>query len=218
MAVLGRINGVWSSWAKRTFETRCVALLRDASGALKAKNIVDVDWGEENITANIYMFIVNNPQAIKHDIFIEAEHSFYDKEVLKNRKKARTAPRIDLVFQNNWRGQKLMFYVEAKNLVEMDYRRNTKRRTICRAQVVQQRYIDTGIDHYLEGYYPMGCMLAYVLNGTAVGAVDGINSLLSETGRNTEVLSMDSGASPWSCFKSTHVMQQKEIVHYMMEF
>ena len=43
MAVLGRINGVWSSWAKMTFETRCVALLRDACGALKAKNVVNVD-------------------------------------------------------------------------------------------------------------------------------------------------------------------------------
>jgi len=217
MAVFGRINGVWSSWAKRTFETRCVALLREACGALKAKNVVNVDWGEENITANIYVYIVNSQQAINHDIFIENEHSFYSEDVLNNRKKARTAPRIDLVLQNNWRGQKLMFYVEAKNLVENDFYR-TGRRTKCRANTIQQRYIDTGVDHYLGEYYPMGCMLAYVLNGTAVRTVDGINSLLSATGRNTEVLSLDSGASPWFCFKSTHVMQQKEIVHYMMEF
>ena len=64
----------------------------------------------------------------------------------------------------------------------------------------------------------MGCMVAYILNGTAVGVVDGINSLLSATERNTEILSLDSGISPWLCFKSTHVMQQKEIAHYMMEF
>lgn len=217
MAVFGRINGVWSSWAKRTFETRCVALLRDACVALKAKDVVNVDWGEENITANIYVYIVNSPQAINHDIFIENEHSFYGADVLNNRKKARTAPRIDLVLQNNWRGQKLMFYVEAKNLVENDFRR-TGRRTVCQAKAVQQRYIDTGIDHYLEGYYPMGCVLAYILNGTAIGVVDGINSLLSATERNTEILSLDSGISPWLCFKSTHVMQQKEIAHYMMEF
>ena len=217
MGAIGNVDAVIVNHLKALFEERCVEMLEWACQTLKAKKNVNEEWGEENITANIYELIHDSQKSIEYDIHPDCEHHIYDQDILDNKKKAKTAHRIDLVFQHNWNKRRFSFYVEAKNLIEYDYQKpglKTKKRAIG----VLKRYIETGIDHYLAQYYPLGCMLGYVLNGTITGVVYKLNLLLKSNGRLAEMLDKPLGASPWVCYESKHDNQSIQLLHYIFEF
>lgn len=217
MAAVGNVDPALVAQVRAAFEKKCLALLQWACHTLKSNKKVDTDWGEENISANIYTYIKDCQQSIDEDIHVESEHSFYSQDILDNKKKARKASRIDLVFQHNWSGKRFVFYVEAKNLVERDYTK-TGRKQAVKAITVQKRYIETGINHFLSGYYPKGCLLGYVLNGTISGIVSSLNALLVNSGRNSEQLQLSSGTIPWQIFFSNHVSQNMQIDHCLFDF
>ena len=217
MAAIGSIDPVLVAQVRAAFEQTCIELLEWACQTLKSNKRVDTDWGEENISANIYTYIKDSQKSIDADIHIDSEHPFYNQDILDNKKKARKASRIDMVFQHNWSGQRFVFNVEAKNLVEHDYTK-TGRKLAVKANKVLERYIETGIDHFLTGYYPHGCLLGYVLNGTIKGVVNILNSILVKSGRNSESLSFSSGTIPWMVFSSSHVKQNMKLEHYLFDF
>ena len=208
-AVIGQV--------KASFISKCVEMLEWACRELKANKKIDADWGEENITANIFVLIYESQKSIDYDIHPECEHPFYNQAILDNKKKAKTAPRIDLVFQHNWNGQRFCFFVEAKNLIENDVLK-TGRKIKTKSSSVLKRYIETGIGHYLAGYYPQGCILGYVLNGTIVGVVNMLNTKLTQDGRGTEVLGNAWGSPPWMSFISQHTVTGIYITHYLFDF
>lgn len=202
---------------KNRFEQQCICLLEWACKKLKSEKIVDGDWGEENISANIYAYINQSQDAIAADIFVESEHSFYSLDILNNKKMAKSASRIDLVFQHNWEGKRICYYVEAKNVIEYNYTKAKNKRQTKSSKVLK-RYVETGMDHYLSAYYPMGCLLGYVLNGTIEGVIDGINSILVNDGRNSEVLQYISGVEPWKNYQSYHSGLPSPISHFFFNF
>lgn len=217
MAAIGNVDPVFGAQLRAVFEKKCIELIVLACHTLKSNKRIDTDWGEENISANIYTNIKNSQKAIDADIYVESEHPFYNQDILDNKKIAKKALRIDFVFQHNWSGQRFVYYVEAKNLVEVDFFKTGKKRVV-KANKVLERYIETGIDHFLSGYYPKGCMLGYVLNGTINGVVNSLNSILVKAGRNSEILSFSSGAFPWMLFNSSHDKQNIQIEHLLFEF
>jgi hypothetical protein len=217
MAAIGNVDPMLVAQVRVAFEQKCIELLEWACHTLKSNKKVDTDWGEENISANIYTYIKDSQQSIDANIHVESEHPFYNQDILSNKKKARKASRIDMVFQNNWSGKRFVFYVEAKNLVENDFIKTGRKRTV-KARTVLERYIETGIDHFLTGYYPKGCLLGYVLNGTINGVVNSLNAMLVKAGRNSELLSLSSGANPWMEFNSYHTKQSMKIGHYLFDF
>ena len=87
-----------------------------------------------------------------------------------------------------------------------------------KASAVIKRYVETGIDHYLSGYYPCGCMLGYVLNGTIPGIVASINAKLRNEGRHGEDLTMVKSSIPWAEYRSNHISKGMQITHYLFEF
>lgn len=217
MGAIGNVDAVIVNRLKALFEERCLEMLECACQTLKAKKNVNEGWGEENITANLYVLIHDSQKSIEYDIHPDCDHLIYDQDILDNKKKAKTAHRIDLVFQHNWNKRRFSFYVEAKNLIENDYQRsghNTKKRAVG----VLKRYIETGIDHYITEYYPLGCMLGYVLNGTINGVVYKINKLLLREGRTEETLRMEVGTLPWICYSSMHKQHELIIKHYLFDF
>ena len=217
MGALGRADAGLIADVKADFEKNCIFLLAWACKTLKSKKHVDTEWGEENITANIFTYIHESQISINFDIFIECEHPCFSQAVLDNKKKAKGSPRIDLVFQHNWKGQRKSFYVEAKNLVEHDFiKKGNKHAT--KAIRIQDRYIETGIDHYLDSFYPKGCLLGYVLNGTIKNVVVGINNRLKKKKRDDEVLNYDSGSLTWICYQSTHTVKSMGIAHHLFAF
>lgn len=216
MGAIGTVDPTLAVKAKRLFESRCVELLRWVAITLKSTKTITPDWGEENITANIYTLIHESQQAIDYDIHPECEHPFFDKDILDNKKKAKAAVKIDLVFQQNWEGKRHSFYVEAKNLIVADVKK-TGRKHITKAGDVMKRYVTTGIDHYIDEYYPLGCMLGYVLYGTIAGVVDSLNDILVADGRPTEKLVNPTGSLPWLCYQSHHT-NGLLINHYLFDF
>ena len=217
MGAIGTITPDIVGQVKKLFESRCVEMLEWACRELKANKKIDADWGEENITANIYVLVHESQKSIDYDIHPECEHPFFNQAILDNKKKAKSAPRIDLVFQYNWSGQRFSFNVEAKNLIENDVLKTGRKRK-TKSSSVLKRYIETGIDHYLAGYYPQGCILGYVLNGTIVGVVNKLNAMLIQVGRGAEVLDNTFGASPWMSFQSQHTGKGMQITHYLFDF
>lgn len=217
MGALGRADAGLITDVKDDFEKKCIILLERACKTLKTKKHVDTEWGEENITANIFTYIHKSQLSIDYDIFIECEHPFFSQAVLDNKKRAKGSPRIDLVFQHNWEGHRKSFYVEAKNLIEHDFTKKGNKYA-TKAIGVQDRYIKTGIDHYLESHYPKGCILGYVLNGTIANVVVGINERLKKNKRDDEVLNYNAGSYPWICYKSDHAAKSMSIAHYLFDF
>ena len=217
MGVIGSIKKSISTKVNYNFQQNCIELLRWACITLKSNKTIDENWGEENISANLNLYIRNSKYAIDANVFVESEHTFYTEDILNNRKTAKCGNRIDLVFQNNWKGRKFMFYVEAKNLVAHDFKKQGNR-SITKADKVQRRYIDTGVDHFISGHYPQGCLLGYVLNGKTTDVVDGVNELLKYAGRNTECLKYFSGEGSWMCFKSEHSSLTADLDHFFFNF
>lgn len=220
MCAVGNADQTIAAKVRAVFEQRCIELLEWACVTLKREKRINVDWGEENITANLYVLIYNSQQSVEYDIHPDCEHPFFSSDILDNKKKAKSATKIDLAFQHNWSGHRFMFYVEAKNLIENDVFK-TGRKTKTRAITVIERYIETGIDHYLNKHYPLGCLLGYVLNGTVDGIVNTINARLSTKNRNSEILCEPTGTQPWLVCQSHHVdkdNQNVKIVHYLFDF
>lgn len=217
MGAVGTINSTITGKIKSLFEKRCVEMIEWACKTLKNQKTIDMDWGEENITANIFVLIHESQKSIDYDIHPECEFPFYDEDILNNKKKAKSAHRIDLVFQYNWQGHRFSFYMEAKNLIEMDVLKTGRKRK-TKASVILNRYIDTGIDHYVKKYYPFGCILGYVLIGSISGIIEGINTILEKNGRSDERLQYRSGDEPWVRCESHHSSLAKPIEHYLFKF
>lgn len=217
MVYYGSADADLSVRVKEDFERKCIFLLEWACRTLNNEKTIDTEWGEENITANIYTYIDKSQLAVDYDIHIRCEQPLFSQDILDNRKKAKGAFRIDLMFQHNWDKQKYCFYVEAKNLVEHDFTKKGNK-TATKAIQSQNRYISTGIDHFLGSHYPKGCLLGYVLNGSASGVQAGLNAILTQDNRGDEILVYASGISPWICYKSDHVACPMNLTHFWFEF
>lgn len=220
MCAVGNTDPIIAIKVRSVFEQRCVEMLKWACITLKHQKQINVDWGEENITANLYMLIQSSQMVVDYDIHPECEHPLFDHAILNNTKNAKSANRIDLAFQHNWSGRRFKFYVESKNLIENDMQK-TGRKSKTRSATVIDRYIDTGIDHYLNNHYPLGCLLGYILNGTIDGVVNAINSRLINKMRSSEKLSTPVGTFPWMISQSFHkdsTNQTVKLDHYLFDF
>jgi len=204
------------------FESRCLTVIGDAYQSINKQRQIDISWDEENISANIYHHIDENVKAIEWNIFVSDECRQYTEKILENKKKAKNSARIDLKMVTNWNKQRVRYFVEAKNLIESDTRK-AGRKTVVRAKKWHKRYIETGINHYLDGHYPPnGCLLGYVLQGDPSRIVRLINALLREKSRLNEILiKTDSGFESIDCmYLSRHEIsgEARIIKHLMLKF
>lgn len=156
--MIGKVNKDIVAQIQYNFECECILLLELACLRLKSSKEVDANWGEENISANLCAIIGDSQRAVTAGIFVENEHPLPTQEVLDNKDRANSSNKIDFLFQHDWGVRRVRFYVEAKNLIEYDVLKS-RNQTYTRANQVQRRYISTGIDHFLSGHYPKGCLL-----------------------------------------------------------
>ena len=107
-------------------------------------------------------------------------------------KSAKTAPRIDFRLCGWSNNSKLTYFVEAKNLIEIDSYKSNRKSKIP-ANKLHIRYIETGIDNYLSGQYPSnGCLVGYILQGKAENIVSMLNTCLCNLSRKPEILQLKS--------------------------
>ncbi|MDR2119058.1 MAG: hypothetical protein LBP25_05955 [Tannerellaceae bacterium] len=173
---------------RQEFEWRCLSLLVDAYTFVNSSNSVNIDCEEEYVSAVLFDYIDNCRQAIAWKIDITPEYRLYKDNVLRKLRSAKEAPRIDLRLSGWTANAKLTYFVEAKNLIEVDSCKS-KRKSKISAKNLHIRYIETGMDNYLSGKYPPnGCLIGYILQGKAEHIVSMLNTCLSHSNRKSEVL------------------------------
>lgn len=177
---------------KQGFELKCINLLIDAYIYVNSNNNININCEEEYISAVLFDYIDNCQQAISWKIDITPEYRLYKGDVLKKVKSAKTAPRIDFRLCGWSNKSKLTYFVEAKNLIEIDSYKSNRKSKIS-ATKLHIRYIETGIDNYLSGQYPSnGCLIGYVLQGKTENIVSMLNTCLCNLNRKPEILQLQS--------------------------
>ena len=173
---------------KQEFEWRCLSLLVDAYTFVNSSNSVNIDCEEEYVSAVLFDYIDNCQQAINWKIDITPEYRLYKDDILRKVKSTKEAPRIDFRLCGWTANSKLTYFVEAKNLIEIDSYKS-KRKSKISANNLHIRYIETGIDNYLSGKYPSnGCLIGYILQGKTENIVSMLNTCLCNSNRKSEVL------------------------------
>lgn len=217
--IVGQISEAISNLYRGVFERRCVELLAEACSHVQAQRHPDTNWPEENITANIDDYLRNSQKMRNYDIHIDSDYYLWDSDILSNAKTAHSAPRIDMSFCNYRIAKRFVFYVEAKNLIEHPCRK-FGRKSMLQPNAIQRRYIEKGIDHYVTQYYPMpGVMLGYILEGDVSLIVKGINSILVQANRLTEIMqNVMSEDGRFSKFQSIHSSLTEPLSHYWFRF
>ena len=176
---------------KKAFETRCITLLVSAYHTSIADHIYSPGWMENDFTSMLDEYMENNPQRIKWKISRNVEHHLHKKGLKKKKGYANSEDRIDLRFTTFSSKDEYCFFVEAKRLKE-------------KGSGLLNRYINTGIDHYLSKKYPHGILLGYLVEGNVDMTIQRINGLLTKKKRESEMLYKQSHSLHNQYFESTH--------------
>lgn len=221
MNMAGFLNNDIISDFENSFRTNCLILIGEAYKWLKDTKNITVDWNEETISANIFTHIDKNEKAIALNINVSDECRLYHQSVLNNKESAKSASRIDLKLSTNWIDvtKRVCYFVEAKNLIENNCTKQG-RKSKLNAKRIQERYISTGIDHFISGEYPSnGCMLGYIIEGTPTRIVENINEILFQAKRSNEILKKKEVDIPYleEAYISVH-LNDYVLHHYFLQF
>lgn len=159
---------------KSAFESNCLLLVFEAYQLVLDEKVIQQDWHENDISQELYEKIDVNPQRLKWYISVTREF-FTSQEVPKTKGFADKLPRIDLRMTRIFGELEYKFFCEAKRLKE-------------KSSHLKRDYIKEGIDRYVTKKYPLGCMIAYLLEGQCEKAIEGVNKLLEKDERESEVL------------------------------
>lgn len=215
----GKLNPIIAQSFEVSFENNCLILFGEAYLFIKGNAGITVDWDEENISANFFDYIDNAEKAIAWNINVSDEYRLYDAAVIKGRKAAKGAYRIDFRLTTNYEKRRIEYFVEAKNLIETDCLK-ASRATKINARALQERYVETGIDKYCTGKYPTrGCLIGYVLQGDPKKIVEKMNLILEKRNRNAEQLQVIDSTIPGLdyCYQSLHNNRIK-LKHFLLPF
>jgi len=204
---------------RKAFENQCVHLFIEGYRKLRA-NSYDIAWEEEKFSMEIARSMETCLETLIWKIDIVSEPRLYSEAMTTGGVAPREAPRIDFRLSNWSTVKKFIYHLEAKNLAENDWQKSTGPHVI--ASALNGRYIDTGIDNYVNGRYQTGCLIGYVLNGKAPAVVNKINDLLTKRGRKFESILMASPVNGHNlCYQSLNQKNSGEsfiLQHIFVEF
>lgn len=182
---------------KNSFEDICHQLLVQGYQNIRTNGSCDKNWDEENISAHFINNIENLPLAIKHKIDIKREHPIDTNAIINRGSKAKTASRIDIYFfQTTWTNPKQVkgYSVEAKNISQNNWTKNTNKSVNASTQKTE--YITKGIDEFVQGNYPQGCMIAYVVQGNIPIIIKDVNNRIKKQTSYPSKIGVISKVSP----------------------
>ncbi|PVD51074.1 hypothetical protein DC498_16805 [Terrimonas sp.] len=160
---------------RKAFEDDCIELITSAYLIALSEKKYQLIWLENDFSELLGRYVNNNPLSVAKGITCETEKKLLSETVIMAKGFADKLPRIDFVYSKIWKKERVHCYMEAKRLKESDSQ-------------LKRAYIDEGMDRFISGKYPMGCMLGYLLEGKTNATINGINSLLTKDKRNTETL------------------------------
>ena len=179
---IGKLNEHNAKEIREGFEYRCIFTLIEGYKLMKQAGEYDRSWEEERLTANLIKYMKSSSCSSKWKLDITPESYIYTPNIYNGIHKPKQALRIDVRIMNWSNPEKWEYFIEAKNLAENDWSKPDGSKVS--ASKLRARYIDTGIDNFIEGRYPYGCMSGYILEGSIDGVIEGINKLLKSKRRN----------------------------------
>jgi hypothetical protein len=184
------------------FEQACLWVLTEAFKLMRREKPYDLEWKETRFSAHLIGYMQKIRDREDLGLRIDPEGYLYRKEILEGLEDPDTAPRIDIKISGGWVYEDIYYGIEGKILVEKNWR--TRREYDLRA-----RYIDTGIDNFVRGRYSpgvsRGCVVGYVVYGSAPKIAFKINDLLIYRERKSECLTSHHviNGCP-DCYQSAH--------------
>lgn len=202
------------------FVGACLFLLTEAYKRMKAETKYDPAWKETRFSAVLIGYMDNVQREEDLPIQIAPESYQYSQAILEGQDDPDTAPRIDIKMSGNWIDRDVYFCIEGKILVEKDWQTR-------QASYLRGRYIDTGIDNFVEGRYspviPKGCVAGYVVHGDPQNVASKINNLLEHRDRKSEFLRDRHSINECpDCYRSAHTRatdtKHLELRHVLLLF
>lgn len=187
------LSGSFVVNAGQSFKMICLELLDAAYAEVLAEKVVTQEWEENAISEIIAERMNNNPETIQRFITVELEKRLITEDWCETSVSVDAAPRIDFKiggFNMNPSLSRVQCFMEAKNLYGYDFQKK-KNSTITLSSLYAKRYVITGMDHILRGYYPEeAVLLGYVLAGDVQSVVERVNYQLNQLSRSAERVSV----------------------------
>lgn len=202
------------------FEQACLWIMTEAFKGMKEEKRYDLTWKETRFSACLVGYMQKIRQQNDIRLRIDPESHLYRGEILKGIEDPDTASRIDIKISGGWVKEDVYYGIEGKILVEKDWRTRD-------ASFLRRRYIATGIDNFVTGQYSdkmdRGCMVGYVVQGSASEIASEINNLLILDRRNKEkMLNRHSINGCSDCYQSKHIRttdnKEIELRHIFLTF
>ncbi len=175
---------------KKAFEQRCFRLIIEAYQASLNEKIIQLNWNENDISAEIHKHMKENPLRIKWQVSSNVE-SPISKDIPKVKGFADKFPRIDFRLTAFSKSHEYDYFFEAKRLKQNDSK-------------LKRRYINTGINNFTSKKYENGSLIGYLVEGKIDETIEGINTFLKKDKRETEVLSHKQERLLKSYYESNH--------------
>lgn len=215
---IGRASDVLPD-VNSNFERACLWIMMEAFKRMRREKRYDLTWKETRFSACLvgYMRKIRHEKDIR--LRIDPEIHLYREEMLKGTEDPDTAPRIDIKISGGWVREDVYYGIEGKILVENNWRTRD-------ASYLRRRYISTGIDNFVNGRYSdkmnIGCIVGYVVQGSASEIASKINNLLIRHGRNKENIMFNAIDGCSDCYLSKHIRttdyNEIELRHVFLSF
>lgn len=160
---------------KNSFEGLCHKLLVQGYQVIRTNGSCDKNWSEENISAHFADRMQKLPLAIKEQVNVQWEVRIYTSAIINQGKVAKSASRVDIYFYKNpWANPDhgKGYCIEAKNISQINRTNNASKQ--------KTEYITKGIDEFIQGNYPQGCMIAYVIQGNTSNIIGDLNKRIKK--------------------------------------
>ena len=199
------------------FENNCIRLLLESHKDLLSKGMSLKDQDENSITVQLIGYMKINPISADYKIDVTREQYLDSALVYSGLESPDSSPRIDIRFMTWTSPEKFEYFFEAKDLYENDFTKKGNK-TSTSSKRYQQRYIDTGMQNFINGKYYHGCLVGYILEGDPEKIADKINDLLRLAGRNSECLIKKTAIGTIQyCYESTHTSKHlSSLIHYLL--
>lgn len=209
----GQININFPKDFQSAHEGYFLEILFQGYQLMLSERLYDIDWEEDSFTAHYIYQMGKVPLRQEYQIAISAQPPLYDSRHIFDGVKAQKAPRIDMRLTRWFGMEEIHYYPEAKNLSEKNWVK--KKGSHINATDNQERYIDTGIRHFISGYYPSnGCVVGYVVNGHTQNIVQCINQIIKKKNWNPQIGFIEKGTTPQykELFTSTNQLEKGDFI------
>lgn len=215
----GQLNAAIVLQFRNRFATDCIDCILMGYDKMRSERIYDVNSVEDNLTVHLVRNMEEGGYLEAKDIIVDVQHKLYNRDVSYGPGDPANTPVIDLKFGKVWSKKDYRFYVEAKNLSEKNWTKTTG--ASVRSYDSRSYYISDGIERFLSGYYPEGCLIGYVVNGTTSGVVSNLNRLITKRGSGPRIgtLEPDVSIAQGSCFLSDNQLSHRTLTlrHLMLQ-